>query len=79
MVPRTVALTMAPGRHLSPGFAADMQIVFVVGGIVSIAFAFAMPLYIFLAGTLRSIRDAYEGIYVAPGSFEPVLNTLSGE
>jgi hypothetical protein len=69
ILPRTMAATIPPGRPLPPGFDAIMRVSMYGGACIGIFFALAMPIYVLLVLRRQNVRDAFDGLYKAEGSF----------
>ncbi|MGN6370472.1 MAG: hypothetical protein ACTHN5_19630 [Phycisphaerae bacterium] len=74
VMPRTFEATMhPPGVAMPPGMDATMKAIMYSSACFGGALTLAMPVYIFITLRLRTVRDAFQGIFVPQGSFEPVM------
>ncbi|HUO09029.1 MAG TPA: hypothetical protein VM008_12050 [Phycisphaerae bacterium] len=78
VLPLTMAAAVPLGKPMPPGFEAAMQVGMYAGACTGLAFAFAMPVYVLITLRLRKVRDAYDGLFDATGSFEVNTPPLQG-
>ena len=73
VMPRSFSIAMPGPGPTPPGFEEMMKAFMYVGACGGALMVVAMPVYILITLRLRSVRDAYQGIFLPQGSFEPLM------